>query len=417
MLIVLLSCGFLLWLTSALWNLRNAKGVISVSAAMDYPLAERPRVSILIPARNEDRILRTSLSRFLQLDYDNYEVILVDDGSTDGTAEIAAEFLRSYPERLRVYRVEDLPPGWVGKSHALHTAFEAAQGDWVLATDADIEFHPKVLHAGLWLAEREQADLVSIFAYAECVSFWEKLMMPGFSLLLATFFPCRKINDSTSSVAVASGGFILMRRAVWAGLGGYRSIRSEMIDDLNTARIVKHSGHRIFAAITRDLLSTRMYESFHEIWEGLRKHAFAGNRYSVAKLLVAVGGIGLTNVLPVVAMFYSAIELYRRGAAGPGAWQMGAVFSLSCAQYYLAVGIHLPIVRYYGISAVYALLTPLGASIYAIISLDSMIRTLAGTGVSWKRRRYGKPIESKNGQEPAIRSRESKSGADGRESQ
>lgn len=390
-LIFLLSLGALFWLVAIAWNLVNAKGVIGLSAEMDFPLSEHPRVSILIPARNEAKILVESLPRFLEQDYDNYEVILVDDGSTDGTAEIAEKFLPLYPERLRVHRVDALPRGWVGKTFALHTAFQAARGEWVLATDADIVFHPKALRAGLWAAREHHADLVSIFAFVQCRSFWEKLLLPGFSLMLATFFPFRKINDSSSTVALASGGFILMRRDVWAGLGGYRAIRSEMIDDLNTARIVKHSGHRIFAAITKDLLSTRMYEDFREIWEGLRKNAFAGNRYSVARLLAAIGAISLTNALPLASLLYSIGLLVKTAAGGPAAWQPVAVLVLSCAQYAAAASLHLAYARYLEIGAWYALLAPLGNIVYAFISLDSMIRTIAGEGVSWKLRQYGKP--------------------------
>ena len=391
LLIFLLTCGVLLWLAGILWNWRNASGMITLSGRMDFPLSDQPRVSILIPARDEADILVTSLHRFLQQDYDNYEVILVDDASTDGTAELVQEFSARYPERLRVHRVQQLPPGWVGKTYALHTAFQSAQGEWILATDADILFHPKALRAGLWLARQRHADLVSIFSYVECVSFWEKLMLPGFILMLSTFFPFRKINDTGSTVALASGGYILMRRKVWADLGGYEAIRSLMIDDLNTARLVKHSGHPIFAVLTRDLLSTRMYRNFSELWEGLRKNAFAGNRYSIARLLAAVGGICLTSLLPLASLFYFAAPYMTTEHRGGGAWQLKAVLSLAGTEYLLSVLLHLPIVRYCRVSLWYGCLAPLGALVYAAISVDSMIRTLLGGGVSWKLRHYGRP--------------------------
>ena len=387
LIIFFLACGLALWLGVILWNWSNAKGVVTLSAATDFTLADCPRVSILIPARNEAEILVSSLPRFLEQDYENYEVILVDDASSDGTAELILQFSSRYPERLRALRVEELPPGWVGKIFALHTAFQAAQGEWVLATDADILFHPKALRAGLWQARRQQADLVSIFCFVECVSFWEKLLVPGFSLLIATFFPFRKNNDSGSSVAVASGGYILMRRRVWAELGGYEAIRSEMIDDINTARLVKHSGHPICAVVTKDLLSTRMYQDFQELWEGLRKNAFAAHHYSAARLLVAAGGICLANLFPLVLLCYSAARLT---VSGGGGWQLHAVLALSGAQYFLAVIQHLPVMIYFGISPWFALLAPLGSILYACISLDSMARTLFGGGVSWKLRRYGR---------------------------
>ena len=313
----------------------------------------------------------------------------MDDASTDGTSAVARQFAESFPGRLRVVRVEELPPGWVGKPYALQTAFLLARGDWVLATDADILFHPKALRAGVWAATQQKADLVTIYAYPECGSFWEKLLLPVFGLLLATCFPISRINNPRSSVALASGGYILMRRQVWASLGAYKSIRSEMIDDLNTARIVKHSGHRIYAALTRDLLRTRMYAGLAELWEGLRKNAFAGSRFSVARHLPIVGAMLLCNALPLVCIFFLGTALLL------GRMQMtesvGVVLALSLAQYAFSVALHLPLGGYLRIGLGYALLAPLGASLYACVSVDSMLRTLLGNGVSWKLRRYGRP--------------------------
>ena len=387
--IVLLALGLAFWLACLAWNVRNNLDVPLVSAAMPLDLREHPRVSILIPARNEAANLATTLPAFLAQDYDNYEVILADDASTDGTAELAQAFAERHPDRLRVIRIESLPPDWIGKPHALHSAFRVAQGEWVLATDADIVFHPQALRAGLWLAERQAAELVSIYPFAECRSFWEKVMMPVFVGALATFFPLRKINDSRSSVALASGGYILMRRSVWAGLGGYEAIRREMIDDLNTARLVKHSGRRIFVAMTRNLVRTRMYSSFREIWEGLRKNNFAAFRYSVLRSLGVAAGVLLTNLLPLVCLAYGASH-WAAGRQWPSG-SAGLILALSLAQYGLSALLHGVLVSFYRIGWGYALLAPLGAIVYTAISLDSMLRTLLGKGVSWKLRHYGKP--------------------------
>ncbi len=393
--IFLLVLGLALWLAALVWNAWNARGVSPLSGAMEFPLQERPRVSILIPARNEAEILRTTLPAFLSQDYDNYEVILVDDASTDETPELAKRFAALHPRRFRVLRVESLPENWVGKPHALHRAFEQAQGEWVLATDADIHFHPQALRAGLWLAQQQQAALVSIGAFLECGSFWEKMLLPNFGLILATVFPLRRINDPRSSVALASGGYILMRRRVWADLGGYEAIRAEMIDDLNTARIVKHAGHRIFVAVTRDLVRTRMYSNFREIWEGLRKNAFAAHRFSVARTLGWCSLALLTNLVPLLGLAWGATSWLqgREAVAGP----LGVIVGLSLAQYALSASLHAPLVSFYRIRLGYALLAPWAALLYVGIAMDSMLRTLLGKGVSWKLRQYGKPsLESES---------------------
>ena len=412
MLVLLLALGVVVWLACLAWNLHNNRGAPSVSAATsnssqahplglvqrfltsemisDFSLRAHPRVSILIPARNEAANLAKTLPAFLSQEYDNFEVILADDASTDGTGELAESFASRQPGRLRVIRIESLPPGWVGKTHALQQAFQAAQGDWVLATDADIEFHPQALRAGLWLAERQQAELVSFWPFLECRSFWEKLMMPVFGGMLATIFPVRKINDPRSSVALASGGYILMRRQTWASLGGYEAIRTEMIDDLNTARRVKHSGGRIFVAVTRDLVRTRMYASFAAIWEGLRKNAFAAHRFSVFRLLAFTAGTWVTTLFPLGALAYSVFHWAASG--GEFAEGHGLIFGLSLAQYCLSALLHWILISFYGIPGGYALLAPLGSLLYTAIALDSMLRTLLGKGVSWKLRQYGKPF-------------------------
>ena len=136
LLIVLLSCGLAGWLFLFLWHALQTRGAVKLSGTMDFPLQSRPLVSILIPARNEAEILTATLPRFLAQDYGNFEVILVDDASTDATAGVAARLASSCPERFRLLRVDTLPPGWIGKPHALDVAFRAAQGEWVLAADA-----------------------------------------------------------------------------------------------------------------------------------------------------------------------------------------------------------------------------------------------------------------------------------------
>ena len=259
----------------------------------------------------------------------------------------------------------------------------------MLATDADIVFHPKALRAGLWLAERHHAELVSLFAFLECGSFWERLMMPVFGLMLATVFPLRKINNPQSSVAIASGGYILMRRDSWVGLGGYEAIRGEMIDDLNTARRVKHSGRRIFAALTRDLVRTRMYSNFGEIWEGLRKNAFAAHRFSVLRIAAFIVGVWLTALLPLAALAYSIFRVVAAGGEFPPG--VGLILAMSLAQYTLSAWMHFLLISFLGIPPGYALLAPFGSIVYTAIAFDSMLRTLFGAGVSWKLRQYGTP--------------------------
>ena len=187
-------------------------------------------------------------------------------------------------------------------------------------------------------------------------------------------------------------------RKTWAGLGGYEAIRGEMIDDLNTARRVKHSGRRIFAALTRDLLRTRMYASFAEIWEGLRKNAFAAHRFSVVRMLAFIVGSWLTALLPLAALTYSLFVLLTAGGEFPPG--VGLILAMSLAQCALSVWLHFLLISFLGIPWGYALLAPFGSLLYTAIAFDSMLRTLFGAGVSWKLRQYGKPVRGAETESP-----------------
>lgn len=386
-LIWLLAVGLALWLAAFITNMLYNRNALIISSRMEFPLSEHPKVSILIPARNEAKNLSLTLPGLLAQDYPNYEVILADDASTDETAILAEEFSRKHPGKLRVIRINSLPGNWNGKIHALHKAMNAASGEWLLATDADIVFHPKALRAGLWIAAKEQAELVTIYAFLECITFWERLLLPGFGFMLATLFPIGKINNPKSSVALASGGYILMRRQTWQQIGGYKAIQSEMIDDLNTARLIKHGGNRIYAAVTKDLIRTRMYHSLAGIWEGLRKNSFAGSRYSILRHCIVVAVNLLCNLLPLACLVYLGWNFTTNDKME--SWKDAAGY-LSLAQYLLSVMMHLPVIVFYRVPLFYALLVPIGALIYGVISMDSMLRTLLGRGVSWKSRKYGK---------------------------
>ena len=400
---ILLGIGLALWIACLAWNLKNNREPPMVSSGMPFELRDEPRVSILIPARNEADILAKTLPAFLAQEYSNYELVLADDGSTDGTGELARRLAAEKPERLRVVPVGELPRGWMGKNHALHKAFQAASGEWVLATDADIEFHPKALRAGLWLAGQNQAEMVSLCSFLVCGSFWEKLLMPVFGLMLASVFPLRRINNPKSSVAIASGGYILMRRATWEKLGGYKAIRGEMIDDLNTALRIKRSGGRLFVALTPDLARTRMYENFSEIWEGLRKNAFAAHRFSVFRAGAFLGGAWLTALVPVAGLAYSLFQIATHGGQFPPG--VGLIFALSAGQYAISVWLHQALTSFYRIPWRYAALAPFGSILYTMIALDAMLRTLFGAGVSWKSRQYGKPASAGEGNLAAVSKR------------
>ncbi len=391
---ILLGLAFFSWLGLAILWLWNLKGVKVLTAAPDgasgeQPAARWPRVSILVPARNEEAALPACLESLLKLEYPDYEIILVDDDSADATGRIGDDWARR-PEsagRLKVIHNHEVAAGWSGKVHALSLAERAATGDWLLATDADVVFHPAALRVAMARAVREGVDLLSIVPEFEFGSFWEKMVLSAFSFLLTTLFPMRAVNHPKSRKALAAGAFILMRAETFRELGGYRSIRRAVTEDLRTAQMFKQGGRRIFLAPTRGLLRTRMYASGGELFEGLSRSAFEGTGFSISKILAGVIIGMITVVLPwAVALMLGLSRALAHRAAGPD-----PVLVLALATCAMSALIYLPILFFLRISPLYVFTLPLAAIFYAAVSLASMWRSLAGRGVSWKERHYRAP--------------------------
>lgn len=341
--------------------------------------ASTPKISILVPARNESRSLPQTLDALLKLDYPDYEVIVIDDQSTDQTAEIAVDYARRDP-RILVIQSTELPECWKGKPWALQHGAGAAKGSWLLFTDADVRLHPSVLKAALAKAQKEKLDLLSILPHVQCLSFWEKVMLPSFAVILSMIRPLHKSNDPESPVALAAGGFILVKNLIFRHLGGYDSIRDSIIEDVKLAELMKSSGHRIKTALSRDgWVSTRMYESFGQIWEGLSRHAFEGGSHNPGRILGAASA-GLTlNVLPLVTMIVGLATFH---------YTLAALSLLPLVSMMFVQGV---VNREWGISRAYNISFPIATLIYCPIMIHSMWAYHFGGGNLWKGRRYGKP--------------------------
>lgn len=368
----------------SLWSLR---GLTVLRAEQQPPsVAPAPKVSIIVAARNEEETLPAALQSLLKLDYPDFEVVLVDDDSRDRTGLIADEWARN-PEaagRLKVIHNRELPPGWSGKVHALNLAAQAATGEWILATDADLVFHPALLKLGINHALEKQVSLLSLAPEFELGSFAERAVLPAFAWLIVTLYPPRLVNDPRFPRAIAAGAFILMPRDEFQALGGYAQIRSVVIEDLRLAEMFKKNGKRIHVALTRGLFRTRMYQGWREMWEGLGRSTFEGAGFSVAKVLAGVIGGMVTAVLPSVAVLVRLLDDWALGLS-PAHDAVLVEAVAACAVSFL---MYLPMVRYSHLSALYVFTLPLAALFYSLVAMNSMLVSLVGRGVPWKGRRY-----------------------------
>jgi len=348
-------------------------------------------VSVIVAARNEENSLPAALESLLALDYRGFEVVLVDDDSRDRTGAIADEWALKPAAggRLKVLHNRQLPAHWHGKVHALHLAASAASGEWVLATDADMMLHPSILRVAMSCALERGVQLLSIIPELEFGSFWEKVVLPGFSFLITSLFPVHLVNDPTSSRALAAGAFILMKREDLLALGGYARLKNVLIEDLRMAELFKRHGRRIFLAASRGLLHTRMYTSGAEIFEGLSRTAFEGSGFSIRKMLGAMFLANLLVVFPWVAVVIQALTDWRLSRA----LLLDPFLLIAVLACLLASLVYLPFIRHSRLPSLYVLTLPLATLFYSCVSIYSTVTSRVGRGVSWKDRRYRAPVE------------------------
>ena len=346
------------------------------------PLADAPLISVIVPARNEARNIRRCVTALLGQDYANFELLVLDDRSTDATPQILAG-LAANDSRLRILHGVELPPGWAGKPHALVQAAAQARGEWLCFVDADTFASPALLSSALAAALQLRADLLTLLTQQELGSFWEKVILPLIFTALSFGFPARRVNDPSKPDAIANGQFIFIRRAVYEAVGGHTAVKERIDEDRALAETVKRAGHRLLIADGRQLLRTRMYTSLPEIWEGWTKNIYLGLRERPGLQLFGA-------LLGLIA----ALGLPLWLAGGLGWWALGG--GLEAAVIAAQAGLLWAFLLYwrwracraYAISPRYAFTLPLGALLFSAMLAASAYKVVTGRGVTWKGRRY-----------------------------
>ncbi len=231
------------------------------------PLPAHPQVSIVIPARNEEASLASCLESIGSQTGLSFEIIVVNDHSTDRTAEIA----KSFPA-VRLIEAGPLPDGWTGKNNAVATGAREARGEWLLFTDADTIHLPRSLTRALEEARQNRVDLLSYSPEQIAVTFWEKATLPVVFAELARQYPPSKVSDPNSPAAAANGQYILVRRDAYDSIGGHAAVATNILEDVAFARAIKASGRKIRFRYAADAVRTRMYRNFHQLREGWTKN-------------------------------------------------------------------------------------------------------------------------------------------------
>jgi glycosyltransferase involved in cell wall biosynthesis len=344
-----------------------------------------PDVSVIVPARNEEACLADCLCTLVGQAGTSYEIIVVDDHSTDGTRAIA----ESFP--VRVITAEPLPQGWSGKCNAVWSGAKVAQGQWLLFTDADTKHAPDSVTTGLQEAKDCAADLLSYSPKQEVHSLAERALMPLIFAELAATYPPKDVCDPSSPAAAANGQYLLIRREVYDAVGGHAAVATAFLEDLELAKRAKKAGHKLCFRFS-DVLTTRMYRGFGKMWEGWTR--------SLRLLFPNPRRLALRQVLEFAVIVAAAIFAVA-------SWLLDEKFAFAVAAVVTLYWLYLfwKRIRSAHFDWLSNALSFLGLPLFAVLLLNSDISHRRGS-VRWKGREYSveQEVKPKEAVSPAAHS-------------
>jgi len=338
------------------------------------PLPEaHPPISVLIPARNEEQRIRPCLGTLVSSNYPNFEILVLDDHSSDGTAEIVRQRSKG-DSRVRLITGKDLPTGWTGKAWACHQLAQDAKGEILVFVDADTRFSDITLTHAVNLVLQEKADLLSLWPYLEAKSWSEHLVIPFVHLFILLYLP-HWMGGRSTSLGAANGQFLLVRRSSYENIGGHGSVSGHLVEDIALGRKMRAAGFRV---LNRDatnpghhiaLVRCRMYDNFRDLWDGFTKNlypAFDGRFFAFVVFQ-------LFQALVFLAPFF-LLPFFPRD---PVLWiEIAVIISLRLAMAYR-----------FRQSWLGAIFHPLGQTLVLAIAANSWLQTLRGR-LPWRGRHY-----------------------------
>jgi chlorobactene glucosyltransferase len=348
----------------------------------DVPRRSGPLVSVIIPARNESGTISTVLESILASTYNQLEVLVVDDRSTDATATIVQTFISD--SRVRLVRGAELPDGWYGKPWACIQGFRESRGELLLFTDADTRHSPELLEHAVGALLRERAGMVTISPRQRCITFWERIVMPQIWFMLALRYTPRSVNRARRARdVIANGQFILTTREAYETAGTHAAVRHEVAEDLALAQRYVEKGLKLHFAFAEQLMETRMYQGLRSLIEGWSKNIYLGGRRSfpdepVQRALVPV----MLNVALAFWLVPPAVVLGGSWGEGLASFMGPAILAVGLsAVFWMLICYGMDIPPQYGLGY------PLGALMALYIVWRSTLR--GGRRVEWRGRVYG----------------------------
>ncbi len=366
------------WLVALAWVARvvpAVRGVPTISNLLepeyDAQPAGLPTITVIVPARNEQADVRACLESLLAQDYGALKIIAVNDRSTDETGAVMNS-LRC--ERLRVLHVAELPPQWLGKTHAMASAAAIADSEFLLFTDADVLFRPDAIRRALVSAVRLGADHL-VVAPTTIIRRWDEAALLSFFQLFGMWAarPWKVADPEALRDAIGIGAFNMLRRSAYLDIGGFEALRMEIVEDLGIARRVKMAGLAQRFVYARGLVSVHWASGVNGLVNVMTKNIFSAFRFHSWLLLIGCAWLVVFCMLPFIAV-----------------WSLPFAVPAGITIAAIAVG-YAALKRLSGLSAWNALLAPFAAALFMYALVRSMVTTLVQGGVIWRGTFY--PLE------------------------
>jgi chlorobactene glucosyltransferase len=347
----------------------------------DYPLPDRfPRLSVLVPARDEEANIGPCVRSLLGQEYPDFEVLVLDDASSDGTGQILAALAEEH-DRLRVLVGRPLPSDWLGKHWACHQLAQAAESELLLFTDADTRHNPHTFRDGVAALLAEEADLLTALPCYEVVSWGERLVIPVLAWSIFSFLPLGLAHRlRLPALSASAGQFMLFRRRAYEQVGGHAAVRQQVVDDLALGWRIKAHGLRWRLVDGGRHIRCRMYQSFRGVYDGLSKNLLAAFGYNVPLFVFVWLWLGIVFWEPLVVIILGVI-----GVSMPALSPVLAAVAIALSLLLWALS-H----RRFGFPLYLSFLYPVSMVLVDVIAGRSVWLTLRGRA-TWKGRTLGKP--------------------------
>ncbi len=373
---IIIAAVLVVFLINLILNLRSLQ-TPDKNAKVPKPA---PLISVLVPARDEENNIRTCVESLMNQDYPNYEILVLDDNSTDNTAAIVKE-LAAKDGRVKLYIGEPLPEDWAGKPYACYQLAQKAKGDWLLFVDADTRHEPHMLRSTLVLAMEEKASLLSGFPRQLATSFTQKVIIPVFYFILLGWMPLWLLHRSKKSKpSMAIGQFFFFSKNEYWRIGGHKAVKSKIVEDVFMGmEIAKHGGRHIAVDLS-PVVSTNMYDDLGSTWRGLARSIHSLATMSPLGLIAVI----LLAYYVYIAPFFWLVNGFFIGSE-PLLWRGIVVLQIIIAlimRWLVDNRFHEPAISMW--------FHPIGMLFYLADVLYAMGRWAVGAGISWKERFYGK---------------------------